>query len=211
MCVRMFIDMSVGARTTRRELSNGHAQRMSPRMPAHMPMHKGFGFIKPDDGSDDVFCHRKEMDGKELVEGEPVTYLLGENRDGRRCAKQVRIGKMSGTAQRWNEEKVLMNACVEPRALAQTRRRRVSSACDGRVYRYVCRNEYRLGHRHMCRHVCRHVGERRNGLDESFRTVYVIRLMHAYIHAYTHVYAQGLRLHQARRWRRRRVLPSHGI
>ena len=81
-----------------------------------MSMYKGFGFIKPSDGGDDVFCHRTALvDSSDLQDGEPVSYRLGENK-GRLCAEQVQTGKLSGTAQRWNEKKVLMNMCIAMRA-----------------------------------------------------------------------------------------------
>jgi CspA family cold shock protein len=52
---------------------------------------KGFGFIAPDDGGDDLFVHRSEvkMDGYvTLDEGQKVEYEIGEGQKGP-CATKV--------------------------------------------------------------------------------------------------------------------------
>jgi CspA family cold shock protein len=46
---------------------------------------KGYGFITPDDGSDDLFVHYSAISGggfKALDEGEKVTYEAGQGRKG---------------------------------------------------------------------------------------------------------------------------------
>jgi CspA family cold shock protein len=46
---------------------------------------KGYGFIKPDDGGEDVFVHHTGITGeafKTLEEGEKVTYEVTEGRRG---------------------------------------------------------------------------------------------------------------------------------
>lgn len=45
---------------------------------------KGYGFIKPDDSSDDVFVHCSNVISadKRLVDNQRVTYEIGEGRKG---------------------------------------------------------------------------------------------------------------------------------
>lgn len=51
---------------------------------------KGFGFITPDDGGNDVFVHiTGVVDGNKLQDGDKVEYEMGEGKKGP-CAVQVR-------------------------------------------------------------------------------------------------------------------------
>lgn len=43
---------------------------------------KGFGFIKPDNGSKDVFVHANDIGGADLQEGTKVEFEIVEGRKG---------------------------------------------------------------------------------------------------------------------------------
>ncbi|KAF6231745.1 hypothetical protein HO173_010047 [Letharia columbiana] len=74
---------------------------------------KGFGFIGRANGGDDAFVHKKECGGKDLVEGQAVSFVFEEGPKGA-SAKNVReeeggtvteeVREM-GTIKRWNAEK----------------------------------------------------------------------------------------------------------
>jgi cold shock protein len=42
---------------------------------------RGFGFIAPDDGGDDVFVHKSDLVG-EITEGDKVSYDVEESEKG---------------------------------------------------------------------------------------------------------------------------------
>lgn len=43
---------------------------------------KGYGFISPDEGTEDVFVHHSSVDGPDLREGERVTFEVEEGDRG---------------------------------------------------------------------------------------------------------------------------------
>ena len=50
---------------------------------------KGFGFIKPNDGGQDLFVHQSETNGLTLNDGDLVEFEIGEGRKGP-CAVKVK-------------------------------------------------------------------------------------------------------------------------
>ena len=50
---------------------------------------KGFGFITPDEGGDDLFVHVSAVEGDQLSDGDQVEYQVGEGRKGP-CATDVK-------------------------------------------------------------------------------------------------------------------------
>jgi CspA family cold shock protein len=53
---------------------------------------KGFGFITPEGGGDDLFVHHSEIKASgyaSLDEGQEVEYEVGQGKEGRPCATNV--------------------------------------------------------------------------------------------------------------------------
>ena len=59
---------------------------------------KGFGFIRPDDGGEDIFCHRSSIqDGDTLTPGALVSFVKGwDERKDKECAEEVLGSTMGG-------------------------------------------------------------------------------------------------------------------
>lgn len=53
---------------------------------------KGFGFIAPNDGSNDLFVHMTGIARGPIREGDTVDYEVGEGRKGP-CAEQVSLSR----------------------------------------------------------------------------------------------------------------------
>ncbi len=54
---------------------------------------KGYGFIRPEDGSQDVFVHITAVEGagmSSLVEGQRISYELKTNNEGRMSANNLK-------------------------------------------------------------------------------------------------------------------------
>ena len=55
---------------------------------------KGFGFIQPDEGGNDVFVHITSLHAsnvESLSENDPVSYDLVDGKDGRAAAENIKI------------------------------------------------------------------------------------------------------------------------
>jgi len=52
---------------------------------------KNFGFIKPDEGDEDLFVHRSEIEGNFLKEGDKVEF---ETEEGERGPRAVGVKKI---------------------------------------------------------------------------------------------------------------------
>ena len=60
---------------------------------------RGFGFIKPDEGGDDVFFHARSLEGimfDELREGDAVTYEVEDGPKGPAAIKVMRADDAAG-------------------------------------------------------------------------------------------------------------------
>ena len=51
---------------------------------------KGFGFIKPDGGGDDIFVHVSECKDLELKENDVVTYEIAQGKKGKNAVNIAR-------------------------------------------------------------------------------------------------------------------------
>ncbi len=57
-------------------------------------MDRGFGFIKAEEGGEDLFFHSNSLEGVEfnnLNQGQEVEFEKGQGRDGRPAAVKVRL------------------------------------------------------------------------------------------------------------------------
>lgn len=66
---------------------------------------KGFGFIVPADGSEDMFFHISQcVEGWDPMEGENVMFEVGSGRDGRPAASNVQPAGWSSEEEYHEEE-----------------------------------------------------------------------------------------------------------
>ena len=57
---------------------------------------KGFGFIQPEDGGDDVFVHHSNVPGDDLSDGERVEYETEQTPKGLSALNVSRVEDTSG-------------------------------------------------------------------------------------------------------------------
>jgi CspA family cold shock protein len=71
--------------TNESQLKKGEHKRMAQGTVKWFSQDKGYGFITPDDGGEDVFVHFSAIAGsgfRNLEEGERVTYEVGQGKKG---------------------------------------------------------------------------------------------------------------------------------
>ena len=56
---------------------------------------KGYGFIVPTNGGNDVFVHISGLDGQVIKEGQMVSYELAPDRRGRMTAVRIQVSSNS--------------------------------------------------------------------------------------------------------------------
>jgi CspA family cold shock protein len=69
-------------------------QRMATGLVKFFSVDRGFGFIVPDNGGDDVFCHVRDLRGSgisSLNEGDRVSYEPVPGREGKPKASKVAL------------------------------------------------------------------------------------------------------------------------
>ena len=91
-----FDPAAIAARAAAAAVTAATADRSNPKLSGiakRWNAEKGYGFIIPSNGGGNVFCQFAElMEGTELQEGEAVRYELGQDKQGKRCAKRVTRG-----------------------------------------------------------------------------------------------------------------------
>ena len=71
--------------TSGTQVKKGERKRMTQGTVKWFSQDKGYGFITPDDGGEDVFVHFSAIAGsgfRNLEEGERVTYEVGQGKKG---------------------------------------------------------------------------------------------------------------------------------